>query len=155
MAIEPALAKKRGRERLMGKVYADITVVSGDDEALQSRGLLEAGAVRSVHLTDVLVDTGATSLCLPAEIIGTLGLRLDREVSVETATGMATARLFRGALLTVEGRTDNFSCVELPGGQTPLLGVIPMEALGLEPDLIAQRLWLLPETTENTHITIL
>jgi predicted aspartyl protease len=139
----------------MGKVFADITVTNGDDDALQARGLLGPGAVRTVRVSDALVDTGATSLSLPAGIIETLGLRLFEEVLVETATGPATARRFRNVVLTVEGRSGTFDCLELPGGRSPLLGVVPMETLGLEPDLAAERLRLLPMTREDTYITIL
>jgi hypothetical protein len=92
---------------------------------------------------------------LPAAIIEQLGLRLLDEVPVETATGPAVARRFRNAALTVEGRTDNFTCLELPGGGSALLGVIPMEALGLEPDLKGERLRLLPLTRDDTYLTIL
>jgi predicted aspartyl protease len=101
------------------------------------------------------VDTGATILSLPSEIIEQLGLRFLDAVPVETATGPVLARRFRNAFLTVEGRGGTFDCLELPGGRSPLLGVIPLAALGLEPDLQAERLRLLPETTEDTHITIL
>jgi predicted aspartyl protease len=139
----------------MGKVYAEVSITNGDDDAVQARGLLEPGQARTVRLSDVLVDTGATSLCLPAGIIETLGLRLFEEVLVETATGPATARRFRNVLLTVEGRSGTFDCLELPGGRSALLGVVPMEALGLEPDLAAERLRLLPMTREDTYITIL
>jgi predicted aspartyl protease len=139
----------------MGKVFADITVANGGDEELASRGLLEPADIRSIHLDNVLVDTGATLLSLPAGLIERLGLRLKDEVRVQTATGEAGARRFRNALLTVEGRTSTFDCLELPGGTSPLLGVVPLEALGLEPDLQAERLRLLPETTADTHLTIL
>jgi len=43
--------------------------------------------------------------------------------------------------------------LELPAGTTPLLGVIPMEALGVEPDLQNQRLRLLPEGPTDTYVT--
>jgi hypothetical protein len=36
-----------------------------------------------------------------------------------------------------------------------LLGVIPLEMLGLEPDLQSQTLRVLPSETVNTYLTIL
>ena len=46
-------------------------------------------------------------------------------------------------------------CLELPGGQNNLLGVIPLEALGLEPDLRSQKLRVLPTESNETYLTIL
>jgi predicted aspartyl protease len=111
--------------------------------------------VRSVNLAQVLVDTGATLLSLPKDLIERLGLRLGDEVTVQTATGTTVARRFRNAVLTVEGRTGTFDCLELPGGTSPLLGVVPMETLGLVPDIHAERLRLLPEKGDDTYLTIL
>jgi hypothetical protein len=41
------------------------------------------------------------------------------------------------------------------GGRDALLGVIPMEALGLEPDLRNQRIKVLPTESVDTYLTIL
>ena len=51
----------------------------------------------------------------------------------------------------IEGRAGNFECLELPDGASPLLGVLPLEALGIEPDILNHRLRLLPEEPGNTH----
>lgn len=101
------------------------------------------------------VDTGATRLCLPAEIIIELGLPLEKEIQVKTAVGVRNSRIFKLVNLTVEGRKNKFECMELPGGEDPLLGVIPLEKLGLQPDLKNQRLILLPKTKEDTYISML
>ncbi|MGH9852718.1 MAG: aspartyl protease, partial [Blastocatellia bacterium] len=53
------------------------------------------------------------------------------------------------------GREGTFECLELPGGKRPLLGVIPLEAMGIEPDLRSQSLRLLPLTEQDTYLTIL
>jgi hypothetical protein len=45
--------------------------------------------------------------------------------------------------------------LELPGGRDALLGVIPLEALGLELDLQKQTLRVLPTESINTYLTIL
>jgi len=103
----------------------------------------------------VLVDTGATTLCLPTEIITQLGLDLLKEVDVETANGIGKARIFQDAKISLLGREGTFECLELPGGRNPLLGVIPLEALGIELDLKNQRLKLLPISPTETYLTIL
>lgn len=128
----------------MGKVLASLTVINRLDEGKAEDGFIPLEQVRSVQLDNVLVDTGATTLCLPAEAIAKLGLKVLREVQIATANGIGNARIFQDAKISFCGREGTFECLELPGGQEPLLGVIPMEALGLEPDLQNQRLRILP-----------
>lgn len=53
------------------------------------------------------------------------------------------------------GREGTFECLELPGGRNALIGVIPLEALGIELDLRNQQLKLLPEESMDTYLTIL
>lgn len=139
----------------MGKVVTTLTVTNLVDQILANRGFIPDEEVRSLTLDDVLVDTGATFLCLPEEVISQLGLTLLGDLEVKTAVGVRKARIFKGVSLSVEGRERTFDCVELPGGEDALLGVIPLEALGLEPDLMNQRLRVLPMNPNDTYITIL
>ena len=125
------------------------------DEILAERGFIPNEQVRSITLDNVLIDTGATRLCLPGNIITKLGLPLESEIDVKTAAGICKTRLFKRVSITVEGRKGEFTCTELPGGEDALLGVIPMEELGLQPDLINQKLILLPQTGKDTYHTIL
>ncbi|MEO0407305.1 MAG: aspartyl protease family protein [Cyanobacteria bacterium P01_A01_bin.135] len=138
----------------MGKVTTTLTVTNRIDEANAKQGIIPKEAVRSITLENVLVDTGATTLCLPADAIAALGLELLREVSVSTAAGISTARVFQDAKISLCDREGTFECLELPGGGDPLLGVIPLEALGLELDLQAQRLRILPAESADTYLTI-
>jgi predicted aspartyl protease len=138
-------------ERFVGRVLAAITVVNRKDEVLVAEGLKAQVEVRSVTIPDILVDTGASTLCLPANLIAELGLEYAEEVGFESATILSRARLFRDAHVFIEGRDDTFTCVEIPTGRKPLLGVIPLEALGLEPDLANQRLRVLPKDMGNTY----
>ena len=92
--------------------------------------------------------------CLPSDVIEKLGLRLEREVLVTTATGVSKARIFSGARITVLDRTVTQDCLELPGGTDPLLGALPMEALGVQLDLQKQSLRLLPMDGVDTFLTI-
>lgn len=139
----------------MGKVFTTITIRNRADEILAENNVISPEQIRSTTLENVLVDTGATTLCLPPEIIDLLGLRLLREVDVATAMGIGQARIFRDATLLIEGREGTFECLELPGGNNPLVGVIPLEALGLEPDLRNQTLKVLPDNSTETYLTIL
>lgn len=140
---------------IMGKVLTDLVVTNRLDQGMANKGLISSDDVRSIMLTGVLVDIGATTLCLPAETIEKLGLELLREVPVATANGVSQARIFQDASVSICGRQGTFECLELPGGQSALLGVIPLEMLGLEPDLQNQALRKLPLEMSNTYITIL
>lgn len=139
----------------MGKITTTLTVTNRIDQANVTRGYISPEDVRSLTLENVLVDTGATTLCLPDDAIAQLGLELLREVDVVTAAGLGKARIFQDARISLLGREGTFECLELPGGRDALLGVIPLEALGIELDLKNQQLKLLPETSMDTYLTIL
>ncbi|WP_242056975.1 MULTISPECIES: retroviral-like aspartic protease family protein [Oscillatoriales] len=138
----------------MGKITTTIAVTNRLDEGLVERGVISAQEVRSITLKDVLVDTGATTLCLPANVISRLGLSLLKEVDIATATGLGKARIFQDAKISLLGREGTFECVELPSGADPLLGVIPLEALGIELDLQNQRPILLPMNPTTSYLRI-
>ncbi|NER84872.1 MAG: aspartyl protease [Leptolyngbya sp. SIO1D8] len=142
-------------DQAMGKILTTLTITNRADQSAATRGYISTDQVRSITLKDVLVDTGATTLCLPSEAIQQLGLELLKEVDVATATGFSKARIFRDADIQLLGREGTFECLELPGGRNALLGVIPLEALGIELDLRNQKLKVLPEESVDTYLTIL
>jgi predicted aspartyl protease len=139
----------------MGIITTTITVTNLVDEILAERGFIPNEQIRAMTVNNVLVNTGATRLCLPVDIIAYLGLPLAEEIDVKTAAGVLKTRLFKRVSLTVAGRKGEFTCTELPGGEDPLLGVIPMEELGLQPDIINHKLILLPQTGKDTYHVIL
>ena len=139
----------------MGKVITTLAIQNLIDQADAERGMIPVEQIRSVILENVLVDAGATTLCLPKDVIARLGLRILKQVVVETATGFSEARIFQDASISLCGREGTFECLELPEGKTPLLGVIPMEALGIEVDLKHQSLKVLPDGQTETYLTIL
>jgi predicted aspartyl protease len=137
----------------MGQVITTITVTNRIDRVMAERGFIAAEEVRSVILDNVVVDTGATLLSLPARIISQLGLIQVGERDVETSAGIKKGRIFADAQIIVEGREGRFDCLELPEGVSAvLLGVIPMEELGLEPDLKNRRLRVLPMNNQQTYL---
>jgi predicted aspartyl protease len=135
----------------MGQITTQITITNRGDEILAKRGLLPPDQVRSITLDDVLVDTGATNLSLPSNIIQQLGLEPLKEVLTRTAAGYQKALVFQDAKVLLMGRVGVFQCLELPGGDNPLLGAIPMEELGVEPDLQKRELRLLPMVPGNSY----
>jgi predicted aspartyl protease len=150
MSTQPALTPTP-----ISKILTTLTVTNHRDQIAVERSSLAPDGVRSVTLDNVLVDSGATTLCLPADVIARLGLTLRRAVPIATAMGPGTARHFQDAAITLMGREGTFDCLELPADTTPLLGVVPLEALGIEADFRNGRLRLLPEEPGNTYFTIL
>ena len=138
----------------MGRVTATITVTNHIDEILGERGFIPTEEIRSITIENVLVDTGATRLCLPADIIAQLGLTLVGEIQGNTAIGARQFRLFKDVTIAVAGREGRYDCVEIPAGEEPLLGLIPLEDLGLEPDLRNQRLIVLPAEGMQSYIRV-
>ena len=139
----------------MGQVLTTIAVTNFIDLVMAERGFISAEEVRSVTIDKVIVDTGATLLSLPAPIISQLGLKQVGERNVETSTGITIGRIFAGAQIIIEGREGRFDCLELPEGVSAvLLGVTPLEELGLEPDLKNQRLRVLPMNDQQTYLMV-
>ena len=155
MSIRAVPTTKGWTERQVGSVFTSIHVANAADADRAAAGQLGEAAVRSVDIPEVLVDTGASHLCLPADLVAKLGLRELRSVDVETAGGARRFRLMRGAEVTIGDRTDVFSCLETPAGSKPLLGVVVMEALGLQPDVQKHQLIFLPDEGPRTYITAL
>lgn len=132
-------------EGCVGQVHTDFKVANRGDEVFVERRVAEPASVREVDLKRVLVDTGATTLCLPASLVRRLGLPLKRRAHALTAAGDIWVNVYGDAEVHLLGRNATVECVELADGTEPLLGVEPLEAMGIEPDLRNQRLVLLPD----------
>ncbi|MBA7673344.1 hypothetical protein ES703_81539 [subsurface metagenome] len=79
---------------------------------------------------EALVDSGASELALPAELIERLKLEKTGEVEVYTAdSGKHSYRVFGIVDLTVQDRSTQVRVIELPHGTDPLLGAIPLEEM--------------------------
>jgi len=138
----------------VGQIRVDVTVTNELDVQAMSEGRLEPDAVRSVAPAGVLVDSGATTLCLPADLVAALGLRYKKDAVAETPTGHHLIRVFGLATVSLMGRDNTFECVELPEGSPPLIGVYVLEGLGIEPNLREEVLELRPETGPNGYLRI-
>ena len=136
----------------VGQVNVSIVVTNHIDQILAERGFISNDEMRTLTLDNVLVDTGATFLSLPTVMIEQLGLPIGSDLNIKTAAGRRQARLFREANLIVNGRQSTFDCLELTDIDQPLLGVTPMEILGLEPDLKNQKLRMIPMQEGETYV---
>ncbi|MEL7507555.1 MAG: aspartyl protease [Cyanobacteria bacterium J06554_1] len=138
----------------MIQITVALTVTNHIDQILAERGFIGTDQIRSITLTDVPVNTGASRLCLPADVIWQLGLPLEGQVDARIAVGVQSLRVFKEVNLAVCGRQGTFNCVELPEGEMPLLGLIPLEDLGLQPDLQNQQIKVLPQTGKDTYLMV-
>ena len=94
MVIKSLPTTKGWTERLVGNVYASIKLANAADTDRVASSELAEKDVRSISIPEILVDTGATLLGLPAEMVAFLGLRELRTTVVETAfrTGLTPRR---------------------------------------------------------------
>lgn len=137
----------------MGQVTTTIRLTNWDDERGASQGKLLPHEVRSETLLGVLVDTGATTLCLPAAMIGRLGLEEIKKVEVRTAAGVREVRVMGMVKVDIGDRADVFSCLELADDAEPLLGLLPLESLGLNPNVHTEAIEYLPMKGKGTYFT--
>lgn len=94
-------------------------------------GVMEPEDVRRVTVTDALVDTGATGLCLPTPIIQRLGLTPIELTQARTATGIVDRMLYSEVQFTILGRTRSILVTDLPEGSPVLVGHMVLEHLDL------------------------
>jgi predicted aspartyl protease len=119
----------------MGRVKVTAKVENLGDLILAKRGLLPADQVRSIEVTDALVDTGATILSLPESMIRQLGLELVRARTALTSAGIVTLSVYGTARLTIQGRDCPTDVSELPDECPVLIGQVPLELLDFVIDM--------------------
>ncbi len=125
---------------VMGRVLVEARVENLEDLFDVRNGRKTPDQVRSVTIPDALVDTGASTLALPASLIRQLGLRKAYEKQARTATGTATVSVYDVARLTIQGRECNVDVLEVPDGNPVLIGQIPLEFMDFVVDLSGQKL---------------
>lgn len=124
----------------MGRVMVEVTVENLEDSWQAQRGVITSDEVRRVVIPDALVDTGATTLCLPKSILVHLGLVKRGDKRVRTSTGTATATIYDAARLNIMGRECTVDVMEVPDGVPALVGQIPLEMLDFVVDPRGQKL---------------
>jgi len=139
----------------MGKITTVLHVFNHEDEIFAKKGTIQVSEIRNINLTNVLIDTGATTLCLPARYIAQLGLETFRTVNVQTVHGITEKRIFEDVTIKLGERHTVVECIEIDDNAQPLLGVIPLEAMGIELDMQHQQVKFLPYDSLNTYIALI
>ncbi|MBA4030855.1 MAG: hypothetical protein C0478_08180 [Planctomyces sp.] len=124
----------------MGRVVVPIMVENVYDVMNVKMNKSPAGSVRSISIPDALVDTGATTLCLPTRFIQQLGLVSFGSRSSMSSQGRRIARIYGPVRLTIQDRLCNIDVVEVPDEVPTLVGQVPLGLLDFVVDPPGRRL---------------
>lgn len=115
----------------MGKVTVKAKIRNFLDEGMAQKGIIPPDEIREIEV-EGLVDSGATLLTLPEEMVEKLGLTLGREIEVSYADNRTEKRRVAfGVKVEILGREAlTHVVVERPGTKV-LIGQIILEALDL------------------------
>lgn len=134
----------------MGEVKAKIYLENAGDIALKKRGYIDK--IRALEIEGI-VDTGATRMMLPQDVVETLGLDLMGKVIVRYADERQDERELAGIVkITVCDRAMGADCVVGPPLSEPLIGQIILEGLDLVVDCITKTLRPHPESPYLPHL---
>ena len=132
----------------MGRIMTRVKIANSTDVEIVGRGLMTPNEVRRVEI-DALVDTGATMLALPEDVVRQLGAPSLGIRKVRDARGIVIEVEWVGNLrIEILGREMTTDALILPAGATPLIGQIPLEALDLVVDPKSRELRVNPESPD-------
>lgn len=124
----------------MGKVLTAAKLENLVDVELRERGTIPPDQVRTIEVTDALVDTGAMTLLMPKRLIDQLGLRFFRTRPARGIGGDVQMNLYGSVRLTINGRDCALDVGEIGDHFPVIIGQIPLEALDWVVDPVGQRL---------------
>jgi clan AA aspartic protease len=126
---------------VMGRVLTEAIIENLQDLWEVKRGLRSLEQARQVTVTDALVDTGATLLSLPMQVIEQLGLGKTATKRVTSSHGgIVEASLYDAVRLTIQGRSCTMDVLEVPDNVPVLIGQLPLEHLDFVVDLRSRTL---------------
>ncbi len=127
----------------MGKVIEKVKITN----------LLEPA--RTIEV-EAVIDTRATMVVLPQNVVGQLGLRKIREVRVKYANNKTELKSIYGVVtIEIKGRTGNFDVLAEVEGSQPLIGQVVLEILDLVVDPRTRSLIANPLSPEMPMVEIL
>jgi clan AA aspartic protease len=139
----------------MGKVMTRIKLTNSVDLRYAEDGAIPPEAVRQVEL-EALVDTGATTLAIPADAVAALGLREFARRKVRLASGaVEELPVIMDFAVEIAGRTTTCEAFVLPAGATALIGQIPLEALDLIVDPKSREVMVNPASPDMPLLDLL
>lgn len=127
-------------ETTVGRAIVTAKIENFGDVWNVEQELIEAGDVRSVETDEALVDTGASVVGLPTQMIRQLGLMPLYTRPVRSALGPGKTTVYGAVRVTIQGRECFSDVFELPDDAPVLIGQIPLEQLDFVIDPKAQKL---------------
>ena len=105
---------------------------------------------------EAVIDTGATMVVLPRDIVEELGLRKMREVKVRYANNKVKTKPIYGVItIELKGRSANLDVLVEEKGSQPLIGQVLLELLDLIVELKTRKLIPNPASPEMPMMEIL
>lgn len=106
----------------MGKVIEKVKITNYNDPT------------KSIEV-EAVIDTGATMVVLPQNIVNELRLKKIRETRVKDANNSTELKSIYGVVtIEIKGRTGNFDVLAEVEGAQPLIGQVVLEILDLVVD---------------------
>jgi len=127
----------------MGKVIEKVKITNLFEQA------------KSIEV-EAVIDTGATMVVLPQNIVDALGLRKIRQARVKYANNKTETKSIYGVVtIEMNGRTGNFDVLAEAEGSQPLIGQVVLEILDLVVDPRTRTLIPNPMSPEMPMVEIL
>lgn len=127
----------------MGKVIENVKITN----LLDPTKYMEVQAV---------IDTGATMVVLPQNLVDELGLKKIRETKVKYANNSIESKTIYGVVtIEIKGRVGNFDVLAEGEGSQPLIGQVVLEILDLVVDPRTRTLTPNPISPEMPMVEIL
>ncbi len=122
----------------MGKVMTKVILENAADRSNAENGLIRPDQVRRVEL-EALVDTGATMMVLPADVVAALGLTVRTYRPARLADGsLCDVGRVTGMWIEILGRDMTGDALVVPPGNQALIGQVQLEVLDLIVDARSQ-----------------
>ena len=103
-----------------------------------------------------MIDTGATMMVMPENLVRQLGLRKIYEVQVKYANNHRELKsVYAGVLVNIQGRIGSFDVQAKPEGTEPLSGQLVLEQLDLVVELKAKKPSPNPRSPDAPMVEIL
>jgi clan AA aspartic protease len=129
----------------MGLVYADITLVNGEDLILANRNIIGKDEIKQMTV-NMLADSGAYMMAINESIQEQLQLPVKEKRKAQMADGSIKEYELVGPIeVKFKNRRCSIDAMVLPGDNEPLLGAIPMEDMDILIHPLRQELIVNPE----------
>jgi len=145
---------EKTEEKEMGKVIVKAKLTNDYDWIRSQVGELSVDQIRTIDV-EGLIDTGATMLVLPGDVVQQLGVPIVRQVRVTYADGRKEQRsVVAGIRIEIGGREARVEAIVEATGTKVLVGQVPLEVMDLVVDPKTGTIGPRPESPDTPLIEI-